>query len=53
MKKYNIPVMNISEFERENVVVTQSGLSTALDDAKEAIANNEDFQHTFTVDLYF
>lgn len=52
MKKYNIPVMNISEFERENVV-TQSGLPTALDDAKEAIANNEDFQHTFTVDLYF
>ena len=51
MKKYSIPELNISVFERENVVTSSGTGSNAFEEAKAAAANSGT-QHTFTVELF-
>lgn len=53
MKRYSIPLINISVFEREDVI-TQSGPATsAFDEAKEAAEKNNNSKHVFTVELMY
>ena len=49
MKKYSIPEMNVSLFERENVVTESGAVTSAFDEAKEAAQNVSDSKHRFTV----
>ena len=50
MKKYNIPVMKISQFRTENVLTgSTQHMQTAMEQAQSAVANIEDSQKNFTI----
>lgn len=51
MKKYSIPEMNISIFERENIVTESVAGPTAFDQAKDAAENFYASMHRFTVNF--
>ena len=53
MKKYSIPVMDISKFEIENVVTESAPVASAFEDAKEAAYNIDGTKRTFTVKFVF
>ena len=49
MKKYIIPEMKLSRFERENIVTQSGGQQTAMEQAQTAANAIEGSQKTFTV----
>ena len=49
MKKYIIPEMKLSRFERENIVTQSGGQPTAMEQAQTAANAIEGSQKTFTV----
>lgn len=49
MKKYSIPVMNISVFERESVVTQSAPVSLVFEEAKQTAESIADSNHMFTI----